>query len=54
MGTGGTSVEHKADHSPESSGEVKDAWSYNSTPAHVLMEWCLIKHKMSLHDVVLS
>jgi hypothetical protein len=33
---------HEADHSPESSAEVKNAWSYAATPS------------TRLHDVVLS
>jgi hypothetical protein len=28
---------HEADHSPQSSAEVKNTWSYNSTPPHVFM-----------------
>jgi hypothetical protein len=35
----------KADHSPPSSAEVKNAWSYTSTPQYVFMEWCLVKHR---------
>jgi hypothetical protein len=34
----------EADHSPPSSAKVKNTWSYTSTPPHVLMAWCLIKH----------
>jgi len=37
-----------------SSAEVKNAWSYASTPPHVFMAWCLIKHRIRLHGVVLS
>jgi hypothetical protein len=32
----------KADHSPPSSSEVKNVWSYTSIPPYVLMAWCLI------------
>jgi hypothetical protein len=28
---------HEADHSPPASAEVRNAWSYASTPPHVLM-----------------
>jgi hypothetical protein len=28
-----------------SSAEVKNAWSYTSTPQYVFMEWCLVKHR---------
>jgi hypothetical protein len=31
-------------HLPPSSAEVKNAWSYTSTPQYVFMEWCLVKH----------
>jgi hypothetical protein len=34
----------EADHSPPSSAEVKNAWSYNSTPQYVFIGWCLVKH----------
>jgi hypothetical protein len=40
--------------SPPSSGEVKNSWSYTSTPPYFFMAWCLIKHKVHLHGVVLS
>jgi hypothetical protein len=35
----------EADHSPPSSAEVKNAWSYTSTPQYVFMKWCLVKHR---------
>jgi hypothetical protein len=35
----------KTDHSPPSSAEVKNAWSYTSAPPHVFMAWCLVKHR---------
>jgi hypothetical protein len=34
----------EADHSPPSSAEVNNAWSYTSTPPNVFMTWCLVKH----------
>jgi hypothetical protein len=35
----------EADHSPPSSVEVKNAWSYTSTPQYIFMAWCLVKHR---------
>jgi hypothetical protein len=35
----------EADHSPSSSAEVKNAWSYTSTPSCVSMAWCYVKNK---------
>jgi hypothetical protein len=35
----------EADHSPPSSAEVKNEWSYASTPQYIFMEWCLVKHR---------
>jgi hypothetical protein len=35
----------EADHSPPSSAEVKNTWSYTSTPQYVLVAWCLVKHR---------
>jgi hypothetical protein len=35
----------EADHSPPSSAEVKNTWSYTSTPTYVFMAWCLAKHR---------
>jgi hypothetical protein len=37
----------EADNSPPSSAEVKNAWSYTSTPQYVFMVWCLVKHRDS-------
>jgi hypothetical protein len=42
----------EADHLPPSSAEVKNVWSYASTPPYVFMALCLIKHMTSLHTVV--
>jgi hypothetical protein len=44
----------EADHPPPPSAEVKNAWSYSSTPPCVFMAWCLVKHRgnftfLSLH-----
>jgi hypothetical protein len=40
--------------SPPSSIKFKNAWSYTSIPPYVSMVWCLVKHRISLHGVVLS
>jgi hypothetical protein len=33
------------DHSAPSSAEVKNQWSYTSTPQYDFMAWCSVKHK---------
>jgi hypothetical protein len=38
----------EADPSPISSAEVKNAWSYNSTPQFVFMAWYLVKYRDNL------
>jgi hypothetical protein len=35
----------EADHSPPSSAEVTNAWSYTSAPQYVFTAWCLVKHR---------
>jgi hypothetical protein len=35
---------YEPDHTPPSSAEVKNEWSYTSTPQYVFMAWCLVKH----------
>jgi hypothetical protein len=45
MGTRGSFPGGKADYSPPPSAEVKNAWSYTSTPQYVFMAWCLVKHR---------
>jgi hypothetical protein len=35
----------EADHSPLSSAKIENVWRYISTPQHIFMAWCLIKHK---------
>jgi hypothetical protein len=37
---GALSPGHEADHSPASSAEVKEKWSYTSTTPYVFMSWC--------------
>jgi hypothetical protein len=34
-----------ADHSPPSTAEVKNMWSYTSTPQYVFMAWWSVKHE---------
>jgi hypothetical protein len=46
--------ECEAGHSPPPSAEVKNSWSYTSTPPHVFMAWHSVKHSMRPHGVVLS
>jgi hypothetical protein len=43
----------EADYSLPSSAEVKNAWSYISTPQYDFFSWCLIK-QIRFHCVVLS
>jgi len=44
----------ETDQLPPSSAEVKNTWSCTSIPLYVFMAWCLIKHRIRLHGVVLS
>jgi hypothetical protein len=41
---GGKAAGHETNHSPPSSAEIKNAWSYTYTAPYVCMAWCLIKH----------
>jgi hypothetical protein len=34
----------EADHSPPFSAEVKNTWSYTSTPPYAFAVWCLVEH----------
>jgi len=36
---------HEVDDSLPSSAEVKNVWSYTSTPPYVFTAWCLVKHR---------
>jgi hypothetical protein len=38
----------EADHSPPSSAEVKNVWSYISTSQCAFMAWCSVKHRDTL------
>jgi hypothetical protein len=39
----------EADHSPPSTAEVKNAWSYTSIPQYIFMARCLVKHRDSFN-----
>lgn len=39
----------RTNHSPPSSVEVKNSWSYTSTSTYVFITWCLIKYKGKLY-----
>jgi len=48
MGTGDSSLGvmqpgREADHSPPSTAEIKNAWSYTSTLQYAFMAWCSVK-----------
>jgi hypothetical protein len=47
-------LERQADHLPPSSAEVKNVWSYTTLPPYVFMAWCLMKHRINLHGMVVS
>jgi len=42
-------LRQEADCLPLSSAEVKNAWSYISTPPYIFMALCLSKHRVHLH-----
>jgi len=44
----------ETDHSPPSSAEVMNAWSYTSTSPYIFMACCLAKDRTCFHGVVLS
>jgi hypothetical protein len=61
MGTGGSFAGNKAAGSwswqlTPSSAEVKNSWSYTSTPTYVFIAWCLVKYvdKIYLSSQVLN
>jgi hypothetical protein len=39
----------EGDHSPPSSAEVKNAWSYTPTPQYTFMAWCSVKAQRQLY-----
>jgi len=46
--------EREANHSPPFSVKIKYGWNYTSTPQCIFMAWCIIKHWIHLHGMVLS
>jgi hypothetical protein len=44
----------EAKHSPPSSAEVKNAWSYTSTPSYVCVTWYLVMHQRQLYFTLFS
>jgi hypothetical protein len=49
VGTRGSFPGGEADHLPPSSAEVKNAWSYTSTPQYAFMAWCSLKAQGHLY-----
>jgi len=47
-------VGHEVDHSPASSAEVKNMWSYTSTHPFIFITQWLVTYGVCLHDVVLG
>jgi len=43
-------VGREADHSTPSSAEVKNMWSYISTPQYSFMAWCSVKAQGQLYS----
>jgi hypothetical protein len=43
LSLGAKRLEREADYLPPSSAEVKNEWSYTSTPPHALIAWCSVK-----------
>jgi hypothetical protein len=37
----------EADHSLPSNAELKNVWSYTSTPQHLFVAWCFVKYRDS-------
>jgi hypothetical protein len=51
-GPGAKRQRREDDHSPLPNAEVKNAWSYTSTPP-CFMAWCLIKHRNNFTSTLL-
>ena len=43
----GIKPQHEADQSPPSGAEVKNVWSFVSSPQYAFMVWCFIKNRDS-------
>jgi hypothetical protein len=44
----------EVNHSPPSSAELRNAWSYTSTPPYISIAWCLVKQQGQLNLTVIS
>jgi hypothetical protein len=44
----------EVDHSPQSSKEVSNAWSYTSTPQYAFKVWCSVKSSLDFWSSDLS
>jgi hypothetical protein len=44
----------ETDHSPPSSAEVNNEWSYTSIPQYAFMSWCLVKAQGQLFPLPLT
>jgi hypothetical protein len=42
-------LEREADYSTPSSAEIKNAWSYTSTPKYTFIAWCSVKAQGQLY-----
>jgi hypothetical protein len=42
----------EADHLSPTSAEVKNTWSYTSTPQYVFMIWLLVKHRVNFTFII--
>jgi hypothetical protein len=40
------------DKATGASAEIKNEWSYTSNAQYIFVAWCLIKHEIHLHGVV--
>jgi hypothetical protein len=40
---------HEADHSSPSNAQVKNVWTYTSTPQYAFMAWCSVKAQGQLY-----
>jgi hypothetical protein len=51
---GGKRPGREADNSPPSSAEVKNAWSYTSTPQYDFVAWCSVKAQGQLYFFLIN
>jgi len=42
----------EADHSPPSTAEVENTWSYTSIPQYVFIAWCLVEAQIIITSYV--